>query len=285
MSWMPQSQGFDAARLDAFRARQRAVYDVLESVAATLRPGDTERGAAARIRHALKSHGVRSWFHVPVALFGERTTYPGDFGPLAALPTDRTLQDGDAVILDAAPIVDGHLIDVSLAVPRPGLPAQALARCDAVLAELRGLILERARERADMREAARDVDALIAARGLHNCHRKHIGAVLAHRAIYQPGPWLARRRLWGLSPAPVGWFIARSVRAARGQPELTPNWNHTRQCATPMQDGLWCVEPHVAMGSVGAKFEEILVVAGGRAYYLDDDLPHRRRWRQAAGIG
>jgi hypothetical protein len=32
---------------------------------------------------------------------------------------------------------------------------------------------------------------------------------------------------------------------------------------------------------VGAKFEEILVVDEGDAYYLDDDLPHHRRWAAA----
>lgn len=34
---------------------------------------------------------------------------------------------------------------------------------------------------------------------------------------------------------------------------------------------------------VGAKFEELLVVTEDDAYWLDDDLPHVRRW-QARGL-
>jgi hypothetical protein len=54
----------------------------------------------------------------------------------------RRLEDGDAVILDAAPIFETFLIDVSLAVPRAGSPA-GFAAADAVLCELRALILAR----------------------------------------------------------------------------------------------------------------------------------------------
>jgi Xaa-Pro aminopeptidase len=275
-----QDQGFEPQRLARFAELQRKVYAVLESVAATLRDGDAERDVAARVRHALKALGACSWFHVPVALFGERSAYPGEFGALEALPTDRPLADGDMVILDAAPILEGHLIDCSLAVPRSGVDVQAFERCDAVLAELRGLILERARAQSNMRNVAQEVDRVIKARGLRNCHRLHIGAVLAHRATFTPASWLAQRCIWGLSPAPVAWFFARSARANRGRPEATPNWNHTRQCNTPLQPGLWCVEPHVALGDVGVKFEEMLLVDEHGARWLDDDLPHVRRWRQ-----
>ena len=274
-----QSRHFTTAQVDRFTLLQRDLYAVLEQVAATLKVGDTERAVTARIRHALKSSGVRSWFHVPVALFGERTAYPGAFGQFEALPTDRALQAGEAVILDAAPIIDGHLIDCSLALPRTDGDREAFRRCDALLAELRALILERAGARANMREVAREVDALIVERGFENCHKKHIGLVLAHRATLTNNGFLARRRLWGLSPAPVAWFFAKSARSRRGHAAETPNWNHTRQSDTTMQPGLWCVEPHVALGATGVKFEEMLLVDEQGARYLDDDLPHLRRWR------
>jgi Xaa-Pro aminopeptidase len=278
-----QEAAFTAGQIHRFTQLQRELYTVLEAVADTMEVGESEQAVAARIRHALKAYGVRSWFHVPVALFGERTAYPGAFGQLEALPTRRTLAQTDAVILDAAPIIDGHLIDCSLAVPRAMAPEDeaAFERCDALLAELRALILARAQQHTNMRSVAREVDALITARGFQNCHRKHIGAVLAHRANYTAAQWLARRRLWGLSPAPVSWFFARSVRASRGRPQATPNWNHTRQSDTPLQPGLWCVEPHVALGHVGVKFEELLLVDADGARWLDDDLPHHRRWRMA----
>jgi hypothetical protein len=43
---------------------------------------------------------------------------------------------------------------------------------------------------------------------------------------------------------------------------------------------LWAVEPHLADGNVGAKFEEILIIDGNGARWLDDDLPHHRRWAE-----
>ncbi|MGH8529387.1 MAG: M24 family metallopeptidase [Nevskiales bacterium] len=279
---MIQYQDFDAAQLERFKQLQRRAYATLEDIAATLRDGETELDVARRLRRAFAAQGVRSYFHVPVALFGERTAYPGKFGQLEALPTARRLQAGDAVILDAAPIFEGSMTDVSLSVPRGGGTA-AFAQADALLRELRTLILTRTRERRSMREIAREVDGVIVARGFENCHRKHIGMVLAHR-MAQVGPaWLSRRRIWGLSPLPVSWFFWRSFRSFRSDPALTPNWNHTRQCDCPPQPGLWAMEPHVAIGKLGAKFEEILVVTQREAYYLDEDLPHHRRW-VAAGL-
>jgi len=273
-----QYQGFDASQLERFKSLQRRAYSTLEEIAATLKPGDTEAEVARRLRRAFAQQGVSSYFHVPVALFGDRTAYPGAFGQFEALPTGRALAEGDAVILDAAPICDGYMVDVSLAVPRGG-DAAAFAQADALLQELRGLVLACTRERrASMRDIAREVDGVIKAKGFENCHRKHIGMVLAHRMARVGPQWLARRRIWGLSPLPVGWFFWRSFRSLRGDPTLTPNWNHTRQCDCPPQPGLWAMEPHVARGALGSKFEEILVVSEHDAYYLDEDLPHHRRW-------
>lgn len=275
-----QYRDFDSAQLDEFRRRQRQAFATLERVAAGLAVGDSERDVTRRLHRAFAEQGVRSYFHVPVALFGERTAYPGDFGQLGALPTDRALAPGDAVILDAAPLYEGTLVDVSLAVPRPGAEA-ALAACDALLESLRAMILAEARKGCPMRETSRRVDAAISEAGYENCHRKHIGMVLAHRIVRVSPAWLSSRRLWGLSPLPVGWFFWRSFRSSRGRPALTPNWNHARQSDCPPQPGLWAVEPHVGRDGVGAKFEEILVVDDGDAYYLDDDLPHHRRWAAA----
>jgi Xaa-Pro aminopeptidase len=69
-----QWRDFNAPRLARFGALQREVFAVLEEVGQTVAVGDTETAVAARIRHALKRLDVRSWFHVPVALFGERTS-------------------------------------------------------------------------------------------------------------------------------------------------------------------------------------------------------------------
>ena len=44
--------------------------------------------------------------------------------------------------------------------------------------------------------------------------------------------------------------------------------------------GLWAVEPHIGFRDVGVKFEELLVVTEDDAFWLDDDLPHVRRWQE-----
>ena len=281
MTSLLQYRDFEPGQLDEFRRFQRRAFDVLERVAATLCEGESERAVAARLHRAFAEQGVRSYFHVPVALFGERTAYPGDFGSLEARATERTLGPGEPVILDAAPFFGSTLVDVSLAVPRDGGEA-SLAACDALLRRLRDLVLARARARRPMRETAREVAAAIDEAGFENCHRKHIASVLAHRVVRARPRWLAERRIWGLSPVPVGWFFWRSFRSLRGAPALTPNWNHSRQSDCAPQPGLWAVEPHVARGGFGAKFEELLVVTEDSAHYLDDDLPHHRRWAAVA---
>ncbi|MER5357350.1 hypothetical protein [Streptomyces sp. NPDC002785] len=47
----------------------------------------------------------------------------------------------------------------------------------------------------------------------------------------------------------------------------------------------WAVEPHLGFRGTGAKFEKILGVTDSKdpeqnAFWLDDDLPHVRRWAE-----
>ena len=63
----------------------------------------------------------------------------------------------------------------------------------------------------------------------------------------------------------------------------SPLWADDQISNHPATPGLWAVEPHIGFRDVGVKFEEILVVTGsGGAYWLDNDLPHVRRWQRAA---
>lgn len=273
-----QDHDFNDQELDRFRGHQRTTYAVLESVGRSLREGDTEHEVCRRLRRELKRAGAQNWFHVPVALFGDRTAYPGDFGALGALPTERRLQSNDPVILDAAPIFDGYTVDCSFGLRFGVAPLQDCL--ETALAELRGLIRDRANQRQTMRSIAQEVDARIAALGLENCHRKHIGLVLGHRVTRERNAILRGRSVWGLAPRQAGYFALNSLRARRGAAAHSPNWNHTRQSDCPVPDGLWAIEPHVALNGEGLKFEELLVVRDGVACYLDEDLPHRRRWRE-----
>ena len=236
---------------------------------------------ARRVHRILSTRRARTYFHVPVALFGARSAYPGEFREFESLPTERVLRECDAVIIDAVPVFDGYMIDCSYAVPRADGNQDTFAAADALLADCRALILQRARARANMRVVAREINTMIVAAGFENCHKKHIGKVRAHRITRSSAGWLASRRVWGLSPPPVGYFFINRVRSSVGQALLTPNWNDRRQSDCVLQPGLWAVEPHVARGATGVKFEEILVVTADNAYYLDEDLPHVRRWSRA----
>jgi Xaa-Pro aminopeptidase len=287
--------GFTPAELDRFKEYQRASYAVLEDVASSLREGETEKDAARRVRKRFHEQGVHHYFHVPVALFGTRTAYPGAFGQLEALSTDRKLEPGMPVILDAAPVYHGYTVDTSLATSFGDHPRQReLVRA---LQPLRDLILARVRERATFRAIAREVDDEIRKLGYENCHKKHIAFVLGHRVTQVPDTWLNRRRIWGLGVPQAAFFIGKTFGAQQFVPawsrilkaagisawrvsgDGSPNWNHTRTSDHPPTPGLWAVEPHVGKDGVGAKFEEILVITESDAYWLDEGgLPHHRAW-------
>lgn len=273
---------FAADELRRFKDYQRASYATLLAVAQTLKAGETEKDVARRLRKAFHEQGVHHYFHVPVALFGERTAYPGNFGPLAALATDARLEAGMPVILDAAPIYQGYTVDTSYAFSfGENVQVNELLRA---LQPLRALILRRVRERASFREIAREVDREIRALGYENCHRKHIGAVLGHRVTQVPEGWLHRRRIWGLGAEQVGWFLGKSFASQWWGGDGSPNWNQFRSSEHPPTPGLWAIEPHLGWQGVGAKFEEILVITPDGADWLDDDgLPHQRWWAEDAG--
>lgn len=267
--------GFSAAELDKFKEYQRASYAVLEDVAASLREGETERDVTRRLRKRFHEQGVHHYFHVPVALFGTRTAYPGEFGQFEALPTDQRLARGMPVILDAAPIYHGYTVDTSYATSFGDNPLVRELR--AALKPLRELILERVNERKTFRAIAREVDDEIRRLGYENCHKKHIAFVLGHRVTQVPDTWLHRRRIWGLGVPQVAWFIGKTLGAQRFGGDGSPNWNHTRSSDHPPTPGLWAVEPHLGKDGVGAKFEEILVITDKDAHWLDEGgLPHHR---------
>ena len=54
-----------------------------------MKVGQTEAEVARGLRRVFARQGVTSYFHVPVALFGERTAYPGAFGQFSAYFCER----------------------------------------------------------------------------------------------------------------------------------------------------------------------------------------------------
>jgi Xaa-Pro aminopeptidase len=263
--------------LDRFRSLQRLAYEGAREVAEGLEPGATEKEAVARLREWLSDWGVRDWFHVPFAWFGDRTAFARFRFPHQFLPTNRRLEEGMPFILDCAPVLDGACADIGYSAVIGSNPSLDLVR--SALEQHRALILDLVRERRDLSDIYREVNALAARQGLVNRHRAYPGRVLAHRV--EP---LAQGKGRGL----LGPFGVRQLRALAGDVAIehrhstSPLWSDSRRSSHPPIPGLWAVEPHLALGPVGAKFEELLVVTSEDAYWLDDDLPHVRAWRDAA---
>lgn len=267
------------AELRGFRDVQRLAYDCAEAVAAQLRPGVTERDAARMQREWLRGHGVRDWFHLPFAWFGDRTAFAGFRVPLQFFPTDRRLEPGMPFILDMAPVHSGFTADIGYSGCLGPHPLH-----DRLLADLqahRDLVLREVRERRTLREIYEDVDRLMVRQGYANRHRAYPFGVIAHKV------GRVRERRW--SPHLFG-FGTQALRglasdAVRGHREgWSPLWSPYRFSDHPPRPGLWAVEPHLGLRGTGAKFEELLVVTDSRdpeesAFWLDDDLPHVRRHR------
>lgn len=269
--------GYNTEELGRFRHFQKLSYEILESTVQDLQVGTSEIEATRMLRKAFHLAGAHNYFHVPVALFGERSAYPGEFGAFEALPTDRVLKEGDTFILDAAPIFDGYTVDTSCAYNFSN--SDVFRKLDQELPTLRRLIKDRIDEDGTFQQIAWEVDNYIRDRGYENCHKKHIGAVLGHMVTKADSNRLASWAYKGLAIKQVSWFLTRS-RLARGKRrKLTPYWNHTNACKDVAPHGLWAVEPHLASGNVGVKFEEILIIDEDGARWLDDDLPHHRRWK------
>lgn len=261
--------------LAGFKAAQRLAYDCVTAVEADLREGTTEREAAGWMDAFLRDHGIDGYFHRPFVWFGDRTAFERIRTSFDFFPTKRRLEPGMPVILDVAPIVRGHAADIGYACR---LGESALH--DQMLLDLepyRQLIVEGVRARRNMSDLYRDVDRLIEQQGYQNRHQRYPFRVLAHRVNYQP-PSLGTRRTLGGFGVPTLQYLFGRMAQARHEAAHSPLWNDRPSSARPAEPGLWAVEPHLGFRGMGVKWEELLVVTKDDAYWLDDDLPHVRRF-------
>jgi len=261
-------------QLDAFRAVQQLAYRAAADVAATLEPGMTERQAALALRRRLEADGVDDWFHLPFAWFGDRAAFWHFRVPLQFLPTNRRLEEGMGFILDAAPVVRGATADIGFTATCGANPAVEQIMDD--LAAHRTLIVDQVRAGRTFREVYEAVDRLAAEQGYANRHHAYPAHVIGHAIEpLDPGPGI------GLTPARFGRRHVRSLvrTIAVGRRERwSPLWSGEPRSGHPPVAGLWAMEPHLGLRGAGAKFEEILVITDDDAFWLDDDLPHVRRW-------
>ena len=226
--------------------------------------------------------GVKTFFHLPVVLFADRTALPGDWSIGKFYPRPRALRDGDSVIMDAAPLFFGHMVDTSFSFCFGENTEHRNMMTN--LSQFRSQICDAVNAGDSFRAIAEDVNASLVAMGYEAVHRKHPGEVLGHRAIKTARlPFAPRYR--GFDAMSLGWFLLKGRLADSGLGRRSPLWNDKASSDHRPHDGLWLVEPHAGCGEVGAKWEEILVIEDGRASWLDAEPPHVRQWDAIAAGG
>jgi hypothetical protein len=265
------------SELAHFREVQRLAFRCALAIEAELHEGMSERVVTRMMQRWLADHGVRECFHVPFAWFGDRTSFAPPWGTRSFAPTQRRLEAGMPIILDLAPSLDGYAAAVAHATCLGENLVWSKLQNDLRLH--RELILELVKERKSAREIYRAVDALTERQGYENRHKVYPGAQLAYRMERLPPTRLRRVVAFGVA-LPAWHRLSSDAQAARfmGRPERWPYWDDSEASEVPITPGLWVVEPHLARGVVGAKWQELLVVTRDDAFWLDDDVPHVQRW-------
>lgn len=278
---------YSAADLDRFRQVQRLAYDIALRVESQLQVGITEVEACTLVAAAQTEREVIQVFHDPYVLFDARTVLGSGTGPSEPagpppgtdlVPTNQVLRDGAPVIIDLAPVAHGVSSDVAYSCVLGA--NRVFEELDAGLARIRSFLREGIAARASMLALYHELDERLAARGWESCHHRQADRALGHMVF--PLEHETDR------PTPLpGWgAVAAEKMLAAGIEALDhgtcyPLWSDSSFTDYPATPGLWAIEPHIGLEGVGVKFEELLVVTDDDAYWLDDDLPHVRRWKKA----
>lgn len=273
--------------LAGFRQVQRLAYDCAETITRHMHVGMTERQVAALMKEYLLDHGADDCFHQPFAWFGDRTAFRGlialkqlkGFNP-AFYPGFRRLEENMPFILDCAPSVRGCTADIGYC----GVLGEnkILDQLMDDLLQYRQLILTMAKQRKPLVEISRAVDALCKKHGYDPRHKAYPFETLAHRIekLADDGK-KSHLTIANFGVRNVGELVRDRIKGAREG--WSPIWNSSDSSNHAPTVGLWAVEPHLGFKGVGAKWEELLVITEDDAFWLDDDVPHVRRW-QARGL-
>jgi Xaa-Pro aminopeptidase len=251
---------------------QRVAREAVLAVAQGVRPGDTERQACARLEAEFRRAKIGHWLHTPYAWWGERTRFDwrGMWEP-NALPSDRVLQEGEAFVLDAAPIVSGYPADFAYSGLAGGgaNTSPAYAGLLAELTEIKRTLVAWAREAASGGALCSRVAGAIEAGGFDVIHTRYPAQVLAHTLEGFPN-WCSSAPRIGTGfqlPLLLTYATGLVLHHLAGRPYPFLNAG-----APGRPQGLYAVEPHLGRGSLGAKFESVLLVDGDETRWLDPEL-------------
>ena len=284
------------SELFEYKELQRLAYDAVIWTESKLLEGMTEKEAAKLIEQYLKNRGVKQFFHLPFAWFGDRSAFHNFSMPLDPrkkfskfkmtkhapiphlglefLPSERKLEKGMSVILDVAPAMNDKAVDIGYSFSFGENDQVLQAKKD--LEPFRNLILEMANKKSSLKEIYQACDQLIEREGYQNCHQKYPLGVLGHKIGKLPGGFLPKINILGFQPQSYLYLFNHLKKSFKNDKDNTPFMMENSNA--PLEPGLWAIEPHISKGEIGAKFEEIMVVTDDKAYWLDDNLPHVEFW-------
>jgi Xaa-Pro aminopeptidase len=265
------SNGLRSSYVAGIAAAQRVARDAVLAVLPSVKPGDTERQVAARLEREFRLAKVAHWLHTPYAWWGERTRFDwhGRW-ETNALPTDRVLQEGEAFVLDAAPIVGSFPADFAYS-GFAGDAHGALAHVALLnqLAQLKRELVRWVREAESGGALCVRVAESIQSAGMDVIHTRYPAQVLAHTLEGFPN-WCSSAPRVGTGfqlPLLVTYATGLLLHHLAGTP-----YPFLNAVAPGRPQGLYAVEPHLGKGLLGAKFESILLVDGDETRWLDPDL-------------
>jgi Xaa-Pro aminopeptidase len=271
-SQVASSTELRAAYVKGIANAQRVARDAILAVAPSVKPGDSERAVCARIERELSRAKVAHWLHTPYAWWGERTRFDwlGSW-EANALPSDRILQEGEAFVLDAAPIVSGFPADFAYSglasASSEASPAHAALLAE--LTELKRELVAWAREAASGGALCQRVAGSIQSAGMDVIHTRYPAQVLAHTLEGFPN-WCSSAPRIGTGfqlPLLLTYATGIVLHHLAGAPYPFLNAG-----APGRVQGLYAVEPHLGQGALGAKFESVLLVDGDETRWLDPEL-------------
>lgn len=275
---MARLKNFSENELKHFEALQTLAYQCAQAVREKLYAGITEKEAALMMREWMAERGVSSFFHKPFAWFGERSTLK-NFGNLDFFPKNNILENNMAVILDIAPLKEGYSADIGYSFIF-GEEDESYTKMLKDLLSYRSLILQGVKQGKTFATIYRELDSQIQIDGYENSHARYPERVLAHRLSKVKQTALSRFHFLGFGLNGYFWLINQAIFAKTltlfgfARSSRSPLWNKGDESNHKPTEGLWAVEPHIGKNKYGAKWEEILVITKGDAFWLSDQVPH-----------
>lgn len=260
---------------NGFLKAQRLAYDCVTTIEKEMLPGWTEKQTAKRMDEFLRDHGVKVFLHRPFAWFGEHARFDGYKRFTQFHPGKKQLVEEESFILDVSPVVDGYIGDI-------GYSSSLIKNSELdlgmkYLLHLREEIPKYFSSTMTPSEIWWKIDSDAKQSGFDNVHSLYPFAVLGHRVYKVNLPNVS----FPLLPVSfASWFSLQGsyeFLSHKVLPELlTPDHQGNKV-------GLWAVEPHLGKGKTGFKFEEILVVEENKAYWLDNEVPHVKKYQMPNG--